>query len=485
MRLRLFAFPLAVLLSACGSDSSSPIPAPLAPPAAPAAAINAAQLAAIDAYVQAQMARSHVPGLALVVTLDGKPVLEKGYGVLDSASGAIVTPDSVFQIASVTKQFTASAIMLLAQDGKLQLDDPITRHLPTAPQAWSGITLRHLLNHTSGFTRDFPEEMLMPLLGKLPPPPDTLVTMAADTERLAAPGVQHVYSNVGYHLLGFVVEKVSGLHFAELLRQRVFAPLGMSTAGMISAPLPAGMATGYQWNGTALAPVSGLMATPGFMEGEGGLRMSARDLAKWDAALLGESYLSRASLTLMHTPARLLDGKSVQYGLGWVIDEVNRQPFTWHNGQLEGFRSQFTRHTSAGLSVIVLANASEAPLDAIAARVSAIVKPQLDWVVAIDPDPKLGKLLLAVVDEVGRGTLKVDDRFAPALRAAFTPEVAAAIQAQFAGFGPLEQYGYVDDVTREGVTLRRYLVRGKLDTVLLLARLDADGRLAALSFTGQ
>lgn len=482
MRTRLLIASLVVLLSACGShDAPPPAQTPAPAPNSPANAISAAQLAQIDEYVQAQMSRRHMPGMALLVTLGGKPIVEEGYGLANIAAGTKVTPDTVFAIASVTKQFTATAIMLLVQDGKINLDDPITRYLPTAPQEWRDITIAHLLNHTSGFTRDFPLSLLEQLAGNPLPPPDALVTLASAIPREAPPGATHLYSNVGYHLLGFVVEKQSGMHFAEFLRQRVFAPLGMNTAAMVSAAPPAAAASGYRWTGTALAPASTLVLTPGLMEGEGGLRMSARDLAKWDAALLGESVLSRASLARMHTPTRLTDGSTVPYGFGWVIDTINQHPFTAHNGQLDGFRSQFARHSADGLAVIVLSNVTEAPVENIAARVAAIVKPQLDWVVSTDPQPALGQLLRSVADEVQRGALVIDDRFAPSLRALLTPELVATLHGNFSQWGPIEQLGYIDDVTLNGMTMRRYLLRSKLDQAVLLAGLDANGRLATLS----
>ncbi|MFP5393080.1 MAG: serine hydrolase domain-containing protein [Gammaproteobacteria bacterium] len=478
MRTQLVLGSLLVLLSACSGGSDSPTPA-VPPVNAPAGAISAATAAQIDAYISTAMSQQHVAGLALVVTMDGKPVLEKGYGLADVAANRAVNADTVFQIGSITKQFTASAIMMLVQDGRVKLDDPVGRYLPTAPEAWRGITLRHLLTHTSGLARDFPDEMLASLDGNSLPPIDTLVALSKQVPVNNAPGQVFEYSNVGYHLLGFVVEKVSGQHFAQFLRQRVFTPLGMGTADLISAPAQTGVATGYDWSGIRFAPASRLAMTPGYMEGEGGLRMSARDLAKWDAALLTEQFVTKASLAQMHTPAVLADGSTVPYGFGWGLNDVNGHPYTAHNGGLPGFRAQFERHTGDGLAVIVLTNASEGHPEIIAARVTALVKPELDWITVPDPRPQVGTLVRSVMDDAMAGKLVVDQRFAPGMAAILSPEMISGLQATLVTLGPIEHFGYIDETPAADGRVMRYLVRTRFSQLLLHVQVDSDGRLSS------
>ncbi len=471
------------LLSACGgnNDTVTTAPTPVAP--APAAApISTAALVEIDNFVQAQMQRQHIPGLSLVVTMDGKPVLEKGYGMANLETRAATTASTVYQIGSVSKQFAASAIMLLVQDGRLNLDDPMAKYLSTAPAAWSGITIRQLMQHTSGLPRDFAVELLEQVDPAKLPPIDTLVALAGQMPLEARPGAQHSYSNVGYHLLGFVIEKISGKYYGDFLQERLFGPIGMSSADVILTrkPVPT-MAKGYAWNNGALVPASGFTMTPGLIEAEGGLQMSASDLAKWDAALGTDKYLSRASLTQMWAPARLNDGSTVPYGLGWVLDEINHLPYTWHNGSVDGFSSQFDRHTGQGMSVIVLANMDLAGVHPIAERISAIIKPELEWVLGTDPQPRNSALLRVLLDEAARGAVVVDDRFTAQARAAFTPAVIAAYSNYFKQFVNVERFGYIDQTIIDGKSVSRYLLRSKLDRAVVHVAFDADGKVALLT----
>lgn len=473
------------LLAACsgGNHASNPEPAVVAPTASVpnVAPISAAALAEVDAYVQAQMAQQHVPGLSLVIAQDGKTVFAKGYGMADTTAKTPVTPDTVFHIGSITKQFTATAIMMLVQDGRIKLDDPITTYFPTAPATWKNITVRHLLHHTSGLPRDFPVETLQTLAAQPTWTVDQIVRMAGTVPLENATGAVMVYSNLGYHLLGLLVEKTSGQYFADYLRQRVFTPLGMTSADVIStARTNPALATGYAWEEQALRPASTWPQQPYAIEGEGGLRMSARDLAKWDAALLGERYLSKTSLAEMWTPTRLNDGGTAPYGFGWVLDEINHHPYAWHDGRLSGFTSQFVRHANEGLSVIVLSNLDDVRIEKIASRISAIVNPALDWAAAPDPQPQTGVLLRAMVDEAVRGAFTVDERFDPSLRAALTAEKVRDVNAYFSAWAPIERFGYVDQVEVDGKRVARYLVRSKIDQALFGIAVDANGRITFL-----
>jgi D-alanyl-D-alanine carboxypeptidase len=197
---------------------------------------------ALDDAIQREMQRRQVPGLAVVVVKDGKIVREQGYGLANVEHGVPVTPDTVFQSASTGKPFTAALVLLLEKDGRLKLDDPISRYLHDTPKAWEGITIRHLLTHTSGlgdpYTRidlrkDYTDEELIALEASMP--------------LLFAPGERFAYSNAGYHLLGFISKRVGGKFFGDQLQERIFTPLGMTTAGVISeSDIVPGRAAGYE-----------------------------------------------------------------------------------------------------------------------------------------------------------------------------------------------------------------------------------------------
>lgn len=480
MRIRLLLASLSLaLLSACGSDQTSN--SPPAKGATAAAPISAAQLALIDSYVKYQMATQRIPGLTLVVSLNGQPVLEKGYGVSNIASSTPATPATVFRIGSVTKQFTASAIMLLVQDGRIKLDDKVSRYLPTAPASWNAITIGHLLQHTSGLQRDLPASLLTQVNPEALPTIDGLISMAGKFPLEHQTGAVHSYSNVGYHVLGFVIEKVTGQYFADFLQQRVFGPLGMTSADVIrTTKTPSSMATGYLWDGRAHRPASSFFLTPGFVEAEGNLQMSATDLAKWDAALLTERILTKASLAQMWTPAMLNDGTAVGYGFGWSLEAINKRPYTSHGGSVEGFTSSFARHTNEGISVIVLDNLNGGPVTRIGAAVAAIIKPELAWVSSADPKPATGLLLRALVDELKAGAMVVDDRFAPQLKAILGPQVVAGFVDFFVPWAPIDEVAYIDQVSVNDVTMGRYLVRAKHNQLLVGIALDANGKVIAL-----
>ena len=484
MRTRLAITSLLLLLTAC-SDNHDSFPPP-ATPVTPAAPISAATLASIDSYVQTQMSAQHIPGLSLMVTMDGKPVLQKGYGEANVTSHAAVTPDTVFRIGSVTKQFTATGIMLLVQEGKLTLDQPMSSLFPTAPVSWKGITIRHLLNHTSGLQRDFPLELLSQIQGNTTPPIDALVALGGQIPLDNAPGAAYSYSNLGYHLLGFVIEKISGLSYATFLQQRVFGVLGMTSADVIATTKSVpNMAAGYTYDGTGIKPASTNYMIPGLIEAEGGLQMSAVDLAKWDASLLTERFLTKASKEQMWAPAKLNDGSTVSYGFGWVLADVNNHPFTSHDGKLEGFTTEFDRHTGEGLSVIVLENQDDAVPGRIAARITAMIKPQLDWLIGTDPRPATGALLRGLIDESMRGSLLIDGRFAPEVREALTPEVVAAYTGYFKPWSPLTQFGYIDTQTIHGIKVARYLVRSKVEDAVIGIAVDSDGRVTQLALLSE
>ena len=476
LRTSLAALAIAGFLSACGGEGGNRPPVEIIGEAVPP--LSPAVLARIDDYAQAQMRRQHIPGMTLVVTRGGQPVLKKGYGVANMTTGAPATPDTVYRIASLTKQFTASAIMVLVQEGRLTLDQPVSSFFATTPASWKDITVRHLLNHTSGLRRDLSPALLDRVDPHKLPPIDQQIALAGEAPLQAPTGAAYGYSNVGYHVLGFVIEKVTGQHYASFMQQRFFGPLGMRSADVIRTTRAApSMAAGYTWDGEAIRPAAALTMMPGLIEAEGGLQMSALDLAKWEAAIAGERFLSKAGLAQMWAPSRLTGGSAVPYGLGWALDTVNARPFMHHSGQLEGFTSQFARHPGEDFSVIVMTNTDSAITGRMASRISAIVDPRLDWVIAADPRPQTGALLRTVMDEAARGVLRADERFAPAFQAELPPEVLTMFTEFMRQHGTITQLGFIDYADLNGMQVARYLVRAGAEQSVLGIALDAQGRI--------
>ncbi|WP_082190290.1 serine hydrolase domain-containing protein [Frateuria defendens] len=319
-----------------------------APFAAPASPTD--RDAAVDRLMQRY--QGDVPGAALLVLKDGQPALRHGYGLADLATRAPVTPSTDFRLASVSKQFTAASILLLAQDGKLRLDDPVRRWLPELPESDAGITLHHLLSHGSGLI-DY-EDLMPPQTVRPLHDADVLRLLAAETRSYFPPGQGYRYSNGGYALLALVVERASGMPYPDFLRTRIFQPLGMShsLAYVQGGPAVPERAYGYTeiqgaWTRTDQSMTSAVL-------GDGGIYTSIDDLAKWDAALYDNRLLDATSRRLAFSPHNKVIGEpyDATYGYGWRLtgDTV------WHSGETVGFRNVIVRWPKRHLTVVLLSN---------------------------------------------------------------------------------------------------------------------------------
>lgn len=322
-------------------------------------AISATPADRIDAYIEAQLKRQEIPGLALAVVREGKVEKAKGYGLADVELNVPVTERSVFQWASITKQFTATAIMLLVQEGKLKLTDPISRYYAKAPSAWSNVTVRHLLTHTSGIKGYTEVPNFFATLRK-DYEPDDLIALVTDLPLDFNPGEKWDYSNTGYFLLGLVIEKISGQSYADFLASHIFRPAGMETARVNHQfEIIPNRATGYDnrsnrlWRSEFVSPSQPYSA--------GALVGTVLDLAKWDAALYTDKLLPTSVLEEMWTPVQLNSGKTSAYGFGWQTSQIHGHPYVGHGGGIHGFSSYILRLIKDKLTVIVLANAGANP----------------------------------------------------------------------------------------------------------------------------
>lgn len=331
------------------------------------------------------------PGLAVLVRRDGRTVFEHGYGVRDLRTRAAIDSRTRFRLASVTKQMTAAAIMRLVREGRLRYEDTLTQALPGFPAYGSGITIRHLLTHTSGLP-DY--EQLMENAEKKNGPTWTAERQIRDDEVLAlleketrgvfAPGTSWAYSNSGYVVLGLVAARAAGKPFGDVLREQIFAPLGMTRTlayekGRNEVP---DRAYGHtkEPSGFRQTDQSSTSATLG----DGGVYSCLEDLAKWDEALRTNALLSKAEMEPALTPVRLSDGsvpswpkggeggdnlypgQPVAYGFGWFLDPWEGRPRTWHHGETTGFRSIVARFPKDGVSIVVLANRGDIDLKSLA-----------------------------------------------------------------------------------------------------------------------
>jgi CubicO group peptidase (beta-lactamase class C family) len=320
-----------------------------------------------SSYVRDEMQRQHIPGLALLVARGGKIVQAEGFGLANVELQVPVKPETVFQSGSVGKQFTATAVMMLVEEGKVGLDDPLTKYFPDAPSSWKEVTVRELLSHTAGFgdypekfdfRKDWTEAELLKLVEGIP---------------LAyPPGTKWEYSNLGYLTLGILIHRVTGEFYGDFLQQRIFHPLGMETTRIISeADIVPNRAAGYRLvkgelkNQEWVAPMVNTTA-------DGSLYFSILDLAKWDAALYTEKLLKPSSFDQMWTPAKLKSGQpnKAGYGFGWAIGDRHGHHVISHDGAWQGFQTTIARYVNDQLTVVVLANLAESNPSAIADHVA-------------------------------------------------------------------------------------------------------------------
>ena len=307
----------------------------------------------IDDYIKAEMQKRRIPGLALAVVRNGTVVKMKGYGLANLDHDVPVTPDTVFELASVTKQFTAAAVMTLVEEGKVQLDDPILWHLPQGPATWSAITVRHLLTHTSGLPgleENF--KALWPGGPRLYYSTAQLFN-AATKDPLSFPaGERFRYSDVGYFLLGMIIEHVSGQRYADFLDERFFRPLGMTSTSVIDQwKILKHRAAGYTIRDGQLVNIRRVAQAE--LASHYGVMSTVKDLVKWEAALAAGRVVSVASLGQMWTPVRLTDGSTFPYGFGWSVDERRGHRWISHTG-ITG--TEFSRFPDDKLTAIVLTN---------------------------------------------------------------------------------------------------------------------------------
>jgi D-alanyl-D-alanine carboxypeptidase len=309
----------------------------------------------LDRYVERERRDRQIPGLALAIVRNGRIVHQRGYGLANVQDSVAVTPDTRFELASITKQFTAAAVMLLVQEGRIDLDTSITRYLPEAPSAWQPITVRHLMTHTSG----------LPPMGEgfsgsvggiysrvVVSAGEGYAAVRADTLR-STPGERFAYSDVGYYLLGMITQLVSGVPWREFIRTRFFEPLGMANSFVYDQrEVHPRMARGYTLRDGAL---SNLPRPWRFEVPSHGIAVysTVGDLARWDAALYTDQPLSAASRLEMWTPVRLNDGSTHPYGFGWQVRQPNDLLLLRHTG-ITG--TEIVRVPELGVTVIVLTN---------------------------------------------------------------------------------------------------------------------------------
>jgi CubicO group peptidase (beta-lactamase class C family) len=441
-----------------------------------------AALDSVDRYVRAELARQRIPGISVAVLRGDSVLLARGYGFANLEHRVPATDSTIYQSGSVGKQFTAAAIVTLAREGKLGIDDPVRKWLPEAPSAWRKVTIRHLLTHTSGipdytddlvdFRRDYTEEQLAKLYARLP--------------LQFAPGATWSYSNTGYALLGFVVRRVTGKFYGDYLRERVFQPLGMRTARVISeSEIVPNRAAGYVLaegevkNQEWVSPTLNTTA-------DGALYLTVRDLAQWAIGLNHARVPDSVGLAASWTPVRLNDGGTFPYGFGWAVDDQRGYPRIGHGGSWQGFRASIQRYPEFDLTVIAMANLDAALPEAITFGIGGMLEPALLPPHLLPPRERgPPEPVAALLAALAAGS--ASSRLAPGLRAFASKRVRDEWGRSLANVGRWEPLGCdaVGDrgISRLGERIARICyarATGAESRLLASVAYTADWRAAAL-----
>lgn len=438
----------------------------------------------VDDYLKAQMAARHIPGLSVAVVQDGRVVKTAAYGVSSVSAKTPATLDTRFILGSCTKPFTAVAVLQLMEAGKVDLDAPISRYLDGLPGAWSAITVRELLNHTSGL----PNYRRFVDYAKLSDPKynqaGSVVALLAGKPLDFAPEAKFEYSNTNYHLLAQIVQKVSGQTYEEFLASRQFQAAGMTATHLAALPtlLPS-QAVGYNWDGKRRRPNT-LFLPRALDYGDDGLVSTAGDLAKWTVALSTGQLVSEATLRQMITPGTPTDGSASSYGLGLIVLPYHGQTLATHSGGTPGYSSTLAYFVDSHLAVVVLCNLypedGTSLTEPVALGVARQYLPAAPAEPAIpDTDPAATRLLRRTLLSIAAGKVPAGT-LTPQLAALLTPQATRQVNQNLSALGPLGAMTLLKHAEQDGLKVYRYrVVYGTTPTIVRMA-INADGKIAAL-----
>ncbi|HEY7000514.1 MAG TPA: serine hydrolase domain-containing protein [Candidatus Udaeobacter sp.] len=459
---------LSVFLLSGYSSFSEPTPSPASSATEGTNSLSSEVSKKIDEATTKMLSESGVPSASIAVVKDGKLAYAKAYGLADIASHRPATTSMIYSIGSVSKQFTAASILLLAEEGKLSLDDPIGRWLPDLTRA-NEVTIRQLLSMTSGYQDFWPQDYVMPSMMK-PASPEEILKGWAQKPLDFEPGTKWQYSNTNYVAAGVIVERLSGMSVLEFLRRRVFDRLGMkSVFDCDSSALPAGAPTRYDRYGLGPArpaPKEG----KGWLFAAGELAMTASDLAKWDISMIDHLILKSPSYREMEKAELLKNGASSQYGLGVGVSLVNGHRVLAHSGEVSGFTAQNAVYPDDRAAVVVLTN-----MDANRAAVNLANKiAEIIFVPAGDRD----SLAKAKAILVGLQKGKIDrSLFTDNANSYFDKQCLNDLASSLAPLGAPTEFELVSDGLRGGMTARRYRAKFQKKTVEISTYAMPDGKL--------
>ncbi len=440
----------------------------------------------VDRYLETQIKNLHIPGASLAVVRNGKIIKSKGYGFADLQSNSAAAPQTVYEIGSMTKQFTAVAVMMLMEEGKISLDDKITKYFADAPAWWNQITVRHLLTHTSGIQNhvavpDYMDIYRTSITGKTFPAREELLREFYKLPSEFAPGETWAYDNTGYYLLGIIIEKASGKTYWQFLDERIFKPLGMnSTRNTDAQTIVPNRAAGYGWienrweNRPVLASFIGFSA--------GSLLSTVEDLAKWDAAFEDEKLLKRSSLEKMWTPAKTNAGElaPVDYGFGWFIEKYRGRRDILHSGGTPGFSSVMHRFVDDRLSVIILTNHADIILEQLALDIAGMYEPKLKYIEsAQNAEPLMTAKLKNSLSGLLEGKYE-PELFTTAMRVHLKTATGKSFFGWYASLGAIGSFTFLEREKLENADVFRYKAFLGKNPYRFSFKITKDGKIAQI-----
>jgi D-alanyl-D-alanine carboxypeptidase len=424
----------------------------------------------VDKAVVEVLAKTGAPSASIAIVKDGAIAYERAYGMARLEPAMAATPQMRYSIGSISKQFTAAALMMLVEEGRLSLDDKLVRWLPGLTRA-SEVSLRQILSMTSGYQDFWPEDYVMPPMLEAVTP-QRILELWAHKPLDFEPGTKWQYSNTNYVIAGLVVERVSGMSLFDFLQKLVFTPLHMTTiANTDQAPL--GAADPGRYMRYALGP---LRPAPkegkGWMFAAGELAMTAHDLALWDISMIDRSLMQPASYRQMETEVSLANGVGTRYGLGVSVSIIDGHRMISHGGEVSGFTARNSVYPDDRAAVVVQTN-----LDATnAAQQVASQVAGLLFVTATSGEEKALDQARKIFAGLTRG--KVDrSLFTPNASAYFTDQALHDFASSLSSLGAWREFKQQSQSLRGGMTLRRYTVRFKNKTLRITTFSMPDGKL--------
>ncbi len=434
----------------------------------------------LDTYFNSQLQKKKTPSISVAVIQRGKVIYGKGFGMANLEDEVLASANSVYRIGSITKQFTATMIMQLVKEGKLKLEDPFESILSDMPAAWSKVTVKQLLNHTSGVKSYTEIPGLFANDAMKPTTPAGIIKTVESAQLDFEPGTKWHYSNSGYELLGMIIEKLDTRPYEESLKARILTPLGMDHTYFTGENrLVPHRAQGYSNSNVGFLHSQYLNMDWPYAAGS--IESTVLDLAKWDEALYSDKILSQDQLKEMWSPTKLADGSIQPYGFGWQVSKMNDQNIVEHSGGIHGFTSFIRRCPSLGISVVVLTNSDSGGDPATMAKdAMGIVEPALVQRASVDKSPATTKHDQGVLQSL------LDGKFD---RSSMTPEFAAKLPAekmatankQMSVLGKILKFEFISEEPSGVLTVRNYKVTFGLVELTFTLATDKDGHIGGLT----